>query len=357
MNITRRQLDEAARQKIITSEQADKLYDFLKISAGKQHGHGDSASMSGTRVRFTFSTVLYYMGGLVAIGAMTLFMNLGWERFGGWGIFFLSAAYACAGLYLTRMFRNRGYAVPAALCAAFTVAVTPLAIYGFQQAMGWWPDRSVYREYHHYIRWHWIYMELGTLAAGGLVLWFFRYPFLLMPVAVTLWYMSMDMAVMIAGGHADMQFRAVVTMLFGLAVTAVAFIVDIRTRRAGDFAFWLYMAGAAALWGGMMTRLSHGEAERFISLIGNIVFVFSGVVLARRVFVVLGALGCTFYLGHLAWTVFRESVAFPFVLTALGLGIIYLGILWQKNEGRIAATMRGYLPAALKELTETRDND
>jgi len=28
---------------------------------------------------------------LIAIGAMTLFMNLGWENFGGWGIFFIWA--------------------------------------------------------------------------------------------------------------------------------------------------------------------------------------------------------------------------------------------------------------------------
>jgi hypothetical protein len=40
------------------------------------------------------------MGGLIAIGAMTLFMNLGWESFGGWGIFFISLAYAGIGFKL-----------------------------------------------------------------------------------------------------------------------------------------------------------------------------------------------------------------------------------------------------------------
>ena len=30
--------------------------------------------------------ILYYLGGLIAIGAMTLFMTLGWERFGGGGL-------------------------------------------------------------------------------------------------------------------------------------------------------------------------------------------------------------------------------------------------------------------------------
>jgi len=354
MNITKRQFEEAVEQGIVSREQAEQLYDFL-MASGQGQQRLESISMSGAdRARFTLSTVLYYMGGLVAMGAMTLFMNLGWEKFGGWGIFFISLIYAAAGLFLAGRFRNRGHAVPAALCAAFAVAVTPLAIYGFQHAMGWWPDQSVYRDYHHCIRWHWIYMELGTLAAGGLILWFFRYPFLLMPVAVTLWYMSMDVAVLIAGGHADTQFRAVVTLCFGLIILIAAIMVDVRTRRAGDFAFWLYMAGTAAFWGGMMTRLSHGESERFLTLIINLGLVFSGVVLLRRVFAVFGAAGLTFYIGHLAWRVFRDSLLFPFFLTALGLAIIYLGILWQKNERRIAERVRELLPDALKELVENR---
>jgi hypothetical protein len=44
-----------------------------------------------------FTTILYYPGGLVAIGATTLFMNLGWEEFGGWGILCIALVYAGIG--------------------------------------------------------------------------------------------------------------------------------------------------------------------------------------------------------------------------------------------------------------------
>ena len=129
---------------------------------------------------FDFTHVLYYMGGLIAIGAMTLFMNLGWEKFGGWGIFFIALAYAGIGIKLANNFQNKGHAIPAGICATFVVALTPLAIYGLQQAMGWWPDATPYRAYHIYIKWHWIFMELGTLAVGAVLAWRYRYPFLLM---------------------------------------------------------------------------------------------------------------------------------------------------------------------------------
>ena len=77
---------------------------------------------------------------MIAIGAMTLFMNLGWEKFGGIAIFFISIIYAGVGLKLTNIFSNKGYTIPGGICATFVVALTPLAIYGLQQALGVWPD-------------------------------------------------------------------------------------------------------------------------------------------------------------------------------------------------------------------------
>ena len=337
MKLTRKQLKEAVEEKIITEEQAGRLYNFLKV-----HPTQGPA--------FNFTNILYYMGGLTAIGAMSLFMNLGWETFGGWGIFFISSAYAGAGLYLADSFRKRGYDVPAGICAAFVIVLTPLAIYGVQQAMGWWPDHSVYRDYHRYIRWHWIYMELGTLAVGAIMAWIYRYPFLFMPVAATLWYMSMDIAPLIAGADATFSFRTTVSMWFGLANIFLALLVDIRSKKGPDYAFWLYMSGVTAFWGSMMSRFSDHETSRLIALFINIILVGTGVVLVRRIFVIFGAMGCAFYLGHIAYTIFKNSWLFPFALSFAGLIIIYLGILWQKNEQLIISKTRRLLPDFLREL-------
>ena len=186
MKISRQQLQQAASDGILSADQAMALYAYLK----HQPGAGPV---------FSFTHILYYLGGLTAIGAMTLFMNLGWEEFGGWGILAICVAYAVIGLLLTSRFEQAGHLIPAGICATFVVAITPLAIYGLQQGMDWWPDDTTYRAYHRYIKWHWIYLEFGTLIAGAIMAWRYRYPFLLMPVAVTLWYMSMDMANMLTG--------------------------------------------------------------------------------------------------------------------------------------------------------------
>lgn len=341
MKITKKSILQAADEEIISHEQAENLYSFFK-------------TLPSTSPGFDFTNILYYMGGLVAIGAMSLFMTLGWEDFGGFGIFCISLVYGAIGLTLASLFQKKGYAVPAGICATFVVVLTPLAIYGLQVAMGWWPEGSPYREYHIYIKWHWIFLELGTLLSGAIIAWFYRYKFLQMPIAVTLWYMSMDLASMIAGGRPGYDLRWTVSMWFGLAMILFAFVVDIRSRKSGDYAFWLYLFGVIAFWGGLTGQHSDSEITKFIYCGINVILIGVGVVLVRRVFVVFGAIGCSIYLGHLASEVFKNSWFFPIALTAIGLGIVYMGIVWQKNEQRITQQVRQFLPDLLRELLDER---
>ena len=341
MIITKENLNAAVKNNILTTAQADELIGFLK-------------SQPNIGPVFDFTHVLYYFGGLIAIGAMTLFMNLGWESFGGWGIFFISLAYAGVGLKLTNQFQNKGYSIPAGICATFVVALTPLAIYGLQQALGLWPDETSYNEYHKYIKWHWIYLELGTLAVGTVVAWKYKYPFLIMPIAVTLWYISMDLTAMISGGDISWELRKLVSIFSGILMMGLAFWVDVRARKTSDYAFWLYIFGVMAFWSGLSAQNSDSELSKFIYFMINVFMIGVGVLVIRRVFVIFGALGCCVYLGHLASNVFEDSWLFPIALTAIGLSIIYLGVIWQKNEAAITEMARSILPAQLKELLDSK---
>lgn len=341
MKITRKTLQSAVEKDIISSKQADDLIEHLRAHP----------AIGPT---FDFTHVLYYLGGLIAIGAMTLFMNLGWESFGGLGIFFISLIYAGIGILLTNRFQSKGYAIPAGICATFVVALTPLAIYGIQQALGVWPDDTAYQEYHRYIKWHWLYMELGTLAVGVAIAWKYKYPFLIMPIAVTLWYLTMDITAMLSGGDFTWDLRKLVSMYSGLLMIGLAFWVDVRARNGADYAFWLYIFGVLAFWCGLSLQHSDSELSKFLYFSINLIMICVGVLLVRRVFVIFGALGACGYLGHLANNVFQDSWLFPIALTAIGLLVIYLGVLWQKNEATITKKARGVLPASFRELLESR---
>lgn len=342
MKISTRSIRLAVEAKILTAKQADKLLIFLKTQADSEPN-------------FNLTNVLYYFGGLIAIGAMSLFMTLGWESFGGAGIFFLSILYGILGLALATQFQRKSYPVPAGICATFVVALTPLAIYGLQVYMGWWPDSTPYRSYNMFIKWHWLFMELGTLIVGCILAWIYAYPFMIMPIAVTLWYLSMDLAAMLAGGgYIDFALRAMVSMYFGLVIVLLALWVDLRTKGSADYAFWLYLFGVLAFWSGMTMQSSDSELSKFFYLCINLIMIGVGVVLMRRVFVIFGGLGCSVYLGHLAWQVFEESLWFPMALTFIGLLIIYLGTLWQKNEAWITEKAQSVLPTPLQKVLHDR---
>lgn len=340
MELTRGLLKDATTRGVISEQQAEQLWAFV-AEQGK-----DTPS-------FRFTHILYYLGGMIAIGAMSLFMTLGWERFGGWGLFFIALAYAGAGLWLTEFFLRGRWSIPAGLTAAFVVVLTPLAVYGLQSALGLWADGKVFRQYHTHIDWRWLMMEFATLAIGAVMLWRYRLPFLVMPVAVTLWYMSMDLTPFLFGDLAVFsEARKFVSLWFGLLMVLLAFWADIRSRREKDYAFWLYLFGVLAFWGGLSLMKSNSELSKFAYLCINLAMIGTGAMLSRRVFAIFGGMGAAGYIGHLAYGVFKDSVLFPFVLTFIGLGVVYLGIIWSRNEIALSNRLRGLLPLQVRELVE-----
>lgn len=351
MHIHRGLLQQASEQGLISAQQVQPLWDFLS-----EHERHQAHEQPGFRA----THILYYLGGMVAIGAMSLFMNLGWERFGGWGLFAIALAYGVAGLALTEyLLARRQLQIPAGITATFVVVLTPLLVYGLQVGLGWWADegrRLAYRDYHTRVDWRWLLMELATLASGAVLLWRYRLPFLVMPVAATLWYLSMDLTPFVFQAQdQSWALRQLVSLWFGLLIVLLAFWVDVRSRhQARDYAFWLYLFGVIAFWGGLSLQRSDSELSKFFYLCINLAMIVVGAMLSRRVFAVFGGLGAAGYLGHLAHAVFRDSLMFPLVLTLIGLGLVGLGIFWQRHEARLSARLRGWLPGAVRELVERR---
>src|SRR6266581_3949219 len=268
------------------------------------------SELDGAEPRFSFVHVLYYLGGMIAIGAMSLFMTLGWNALGGWGGFVTAVLYAMLALSLTHWFIERKQLeIPAGITATLAVVTVPLAIFAAQ-----------------------------------------------MPIAVTLWYMSMDLVPFLLGQEHvyDWEIRKFISAYLGLAMTLVAFWVDLRSRFSRDYAFWLYLFGVLTFWGGLSLMNSGSELGKLAYCGINVLMILIGAALQRRVFAVFGGLGVAGYLGHLSYKVFKDSLIFPLALSVVGLAIIGLGVLWQRREAQWSARLRGFLPAPLRELIEAR---
>jgi len=351
MRIERADLDQAIAQQILTSPQAAALWRLLQSRQPVAAGVPAPAPEVPQR-RFTGLNVAYYFGALLVIAAMGWLMTLGWESFGGKGIFLIATLYAffftMAGLRLLAQPQTR---TPGGLLVTMAVCMTPLAVYGLERTTGLWPgaDPGNYRGFFPWIRGGWFAMEAATVLAGLIALRKVRFPFLVAPIALVLWFMSMD--ALPALFHAqpwDGDIARRISIAFGLALLFIAFQVDHRTEE--DYAFWLYFFGMISFWGAVTSMQSHGELSKLLYCAMNLGFVVLSVLLRRRVFLVFGAVGVNAYLGHLAWRVFAHSLIFPFVLTLLGLGIIAAAVYYQRHRAAIELRIEGWVPLWVRDL-------
>jgi hypothetical protein len=375
MNTRRADLQAARDAGLLQPAQVQPLLDFLDARAAGMPAPSGAASVPAEAPRFKLTHVLYYLGGMIAIGAMTLFMTLGWERFGGAGLLGIALAYFTGLCAVTHwLLHTKRLPIPAGITATLAVVLVPMAVYGLQQWLGLWPDNeTALRAYHRVVDWRWLLMELATLAVAAVALWHWRLPFLVMPVAVTLWYLGMDVVPMLVlhaqaavpppglegpqaaeamGALWDAQWalRRTVTLVFGLGMVALALWVDLRSRREADFGFWLHLFGAASAWGAFTAMDSSSEWSRLAYCAINVALILFGAVIGRRIYAVLGAIGVAVYLGHLAFTLFPDSLVLPFALSLIGLGVIGLGLVWQRHEAGWTARLRAPLPAAWREM-------
>lgn len=348
MNIDQRLLAEAMARKLLDPPQADAL------RAQLTERERDRPGLRPTHI-------LYYSGGLLAIGAMSLFMNLGWQSLGGQGLLMIALGYAGIGLLLTEyLLRRHALVIPAGITATILVVLTPLAIYGFQMEYQWlwWPetDELAFRDYHYVIDWRWQLMELATLLSGTLLLWRYRLPFPTIPIAVTLWYTSMDLAPYLFGPEYDSWLqRSALSVGSGLLIIGLALTVDIRGRRGHkDYAFWFYLFGALTFWVGLSGLYWDRSIREAGYLASNLAMIAAGALLLRPVFVVFGGLGITICLIHLAYRDYLFSLEFPFMLTLIGLATIGLGVFCQRHAPALRTRLHALLPAALRELIEKR---
>lgn len=357
MTVQRQDLEAAAAAGLLPAANIDALLAFM---AGRSASRPSSPRFSGIHV-------LYYLGGLLSIGAASLFATLAVEALGMPALLGLSALYGLCIYLMAAWLQKRDLAVPASMLATLFIALVPMMVFALQQMLGVWEEGGNarhYRDFHLWIDWRWLVMELATLGAGVAMIRRFPYPFLVLPMAVVLWYMGMDIvpALILQGSDdsgwftgSSWELRKMVSMIFGLLMLAGALLIDLRTRQQRDFAFWIYLFGLLTFCGSLAMMGNGGLAGKLGFLAIHFALVLIGAILGRRTFAVFGGIGIMAVLGDLSWNLFEDSFAFVVVLTLLGFALIGTGIWWSRHEAALAGRLRAVLPSALQGLLNARD--
>jgi len=342
MRISKSSLDNAINAQIISRDQANQIWDLLEKE-------------NANTPQFSFIHFAYYFGALICIAAMTWFVTLGWENFGGKGLAAISGIYGLLFFFAGRsLWLNKNLQIPGGLLITLAACMTPLFVYGLQRELNWWiwDDPGIYQDFHVWVKGGWVVMSVSTVVVSSILLKYFRFPFLTMPLAVALWYLSMDLAPVLFGAStASWNDRRWVSLWFGLAMILAAYFFDRKTKK--DYSFWLYTFGLIAFWGSLSSMPSSTELSKFFYFCINMGLMFVSIFLVRKAFMVFGAIGVVGYLSHLSHRVFKDSMLFPIVLVMIGLGIIFIGIKLQKNQKHLENWVKTFLPDWLSKLRPT----
>ncbi|MDH1633361.1 DUF2157 domain-containing protein [Pseudomonas mosselii] len=304
-----------------------------------------------SRASFQLAHVAFYFGALLIMGAMGWLLTEAWMRIGDGALLAIALLYIAGITLFALSLQRRNQPVAAGVLAAVAVSIVPLAVFAIERLAGWWPlddAQGDYHQYYTYVQGGWLAMEAATVLAGLLMLRLIPFPFIVMPIAAALWFMSMDLSEWFHGDLFSWEQRRTVSLWFGLGLLLVFLVIDGRTRR--DYAFWGYLAGLAAFWGGLTLMDSDGEWGKALYCLINLGLMGLAVLLRRPVFMVFGAMGVAAYLGYLSYEVFADSLLFPVILTLIGLGVIGLGVLYQKRREALSEQLRAQLPERLLQL-------
>jgi hypothetical protein len=297
---------------------------------------------------FNLVTVAYYFGAMLMITACAWFLGDKWDSLGTRGVLLTTVVYFLGAAALGWWLRGKGYIVGGGLLITVAVCLLPLITYCIEDLLGFWPDTNPgeYKDYYPYVRGGWLIMEWVTIIGALVALRFVRFGFLTAPLAFSFWFFSMDLAAWIFGRESlSWNENAWISVVVGIVTMLVGYGLDRTLHEPGeprsqDFAFWCYLFGLMAFWGGLTSMDSDSEFNRAVYLVINLGLIGIALYLKRTVFLVFGAIGAHLYLGHLAYTVFKESFLFPFALAFLGLSLILVTVFAQSYVRRIAMRER-----------------
>jgi hypothetical protein len=265
--------------------------------------------MNVVRVPWSGAAFLVYLGGLTILGATGSLLQAQSSTHGAPGLVFWALLVLAVLTIGAFGFRLGGHLVTAGLLALSAVAAFAVA---FGAVLDWfgWLGRVGEPGVDGFRFWH-LVLELATLVAAAYALSIFRFPLLVLVVALTSWYFTTDL---LSGGG---DWSAIVTIAVGLVFLASGVALDSGPSRA--YGFWMHVAAGLTIGGGLIWFFHEGDFDWILIAIAGLAYIALGDRLMRSSWVVLGAWGFLQSAGHFAekWSdvgsFFPAFYLFPFV--------------------------------------------
>jgi hypothetical protein len=231
-----------------------------------------------SKPRWTSASYLLYLGAFTILSAAAgayayLSSQYGDGAFVGWTLLMLALLLTVAGAL-----RRRGPWIAAGLFAYLSVS----AFGTFVGALfAWWGWAGESGNGSPFRGWHWVawLLIVIVLAASFTALRAYRFPLLVLTIALLVWFLVTDV---ISGGG---SWSAVVTLFIGIAY----FFVALGLNRV--YGFWVHVVSGVLVGGSLLYWWHSSTADWWLIVVSSVLFIMVGFVASRSSWAVIGSLG------------------------------------------------------------------
>lgn len=335
-----RELRAAVERGIITAAQADALAALSgDAPAPPPSGAALDPRTSSERPGVTGVTIAYGIGAALVVFGFGWFLVDRWERLGPTGVLLVVTGYAAMFAVVGIRLRREGYHTAGGVATMLAVCMAPLGAWAFARLVGLWPDllppcgRGALSLAG--CNGQWIIIELATIGAALATLRRVRFWALAVPIAVASAFLALHVVEALLGIETRGRAGAWALWIASSIMLAVAYATDRRQRGDEDFAGPLYLAALVVNFSALVGLWSAYPLLRHAQPLLAAFAIAASLQLRRKVFLAFGAIGVLWYLGWLAFVVFRKALAFPFLLATFGIVVIVLTVWLQRTYPRL----------------------
>ncbi|MBM3907216.1 MAG: DUF2157 domain-containing protein [Gemmatimonadetes bacterium] len=296
---------------------------------------------------FNGVAIAYLIGAIVVLFAFGWFMVDRWKVLGDGGLFGLAAAYAAIFLGVGFVMKREGFHVARGVATLLAVGMAPIAMWALLRWIGVWTpeyDAMCVKPDHPFAACQGqpMAVELAAVVAALVAMRQMAFSPFMIPIAVvSITLPERVMRELAAGPAIDGAAMGWRWIIIASLLSAAAYLTDRRRRGEEDYAFWLWMAVAAAAWFGGLMLFQMDHSLRWYLAPASLLVITASVILRRRALLVVGLFGVFGFLAWLAFDVFKVTTAFPLVLALIGVAIIVLTVWVQKRFPEVIRRVGG----------------
>lgn len=337
MNLNKEMLEKAKIDGIINDDQFNNLY--LIFEKNKKSS-------------LNLTNIFYYSGGLLAIIAMMVLFGISFEKFNFIGIFILSTLYFFIGILTSRYFEKKEYFIPASISILFSISVIPLFIFSLQNILINPNVIEITTNYLFNKNSNLFLPQIGSLIASICLFYRFKYSLIILPISIFIGFSLYEIFMFFFPYDIfNYDLKKYIAVFVGLILISLGIIVDLKNNRIKDYSLWFYTTGILSFWIGFgLLNYHNDDLKQFLFFSINLFMIVFGTIFLRKIFIILGLIGCIYYIFYLTSQFGLNNMLLVLFLTLSGSFFILIGIFWKKNNQKIIKNMINLFSGNIKDF-------